>query len=55
MENTESFRAHWETDLKFAELLKEAAEKGVKNLAYDTLITEDSITLNKNIEIRWGK
>lgn len=55
MENTESFRAHWETDPKFAELLKEAAEKGVHVLAYDTLVSEDSITLNKNIEIRWGK
>ncbi len=52
MENTESFRPHWETDPAFAEGIEEAKQKGVKIFAYDTVVLPENITLNKTISVK---
>ena len=39
------------TDPEFAQALQRAKEKGVKILAYDSLVTENSINLNKEIPV----
>ncbi len=38
-------------DKKYGILLREAVKKGVKIIAYDTLITESSIEINKSIKL----
>jgi len=52
MENTESFRPHWETDPVFAEELEKAKRQGVKILAYDTIVAPENITLNKTVKVK---
>ncbi|MDD4343711.1 MAG: DNA/RNA nuclease SfsA [Eubacteriales bacterium] len=52
MENTKSFRPHWETDHVFAEELEKAKRQGVKILAYDTIVAPENITLNKTVKVK---
>ncbi len=52
MEETKSFRPHWETDPVFADKLKDAESEGVKIMAFDTKISEEGIILNKTIPVK---
>lgn len=52
MEGTEVFRPNQETDPAFTDTLKLAINQGVSALAFDSIISKDSITLNKAIEIK---
>lgn len=45
------FTPNEKTDPEFARALRLAKEKGVKVLAYDSLVTENSISLNKEIPV----
>ena len=51
LKGAEEFTPNYKTDPEFAKNLKLAEESGVKLLAYDCLVTEDSITLNKEVPI----
>lgn len=51
MEGTGSFSTNHETDPAFSEGLREAEKKGVKIFAFDSIISKDTITLNKNISV----
>lgn len=52
MEDTKIFRPNKETDPAFTETLKEAIEQGVSVLAFDSIISKTSITLNKAIKVK---
>lgn len=45
------FKLNWEMDKEFSQAVKLAEEKGVRILAYDSIVYEDQIYLNKAIEI----
>ena len=51
MEDVRYFTPNIKTHPAFADALKMAAEKGVKILAYDSIVTEDSIKLNKAVKV----
>lgn len=51
MKGPKLFRPNWKMDEIFSEAVKLAYEKGVEILAYDSIITSSSISLNKQIEI----
>ncbi len=51
LQGAADFTTNKKTDPVFSQALKEAKEKGVTLLAYDCHITENSITLNKEIPI----
>ena len=52
MKDVKYFMPNYETHLQFGEALKAAQKKGVKILAFDSIVTHDSINLNKPVEIR---
>lgn len=52
MSNINYFTPNYETHPEFGEALKNANKKGVKILAFDSIVTPDSIILNKPVDIR---
>ncbi len=50
MSDPDCFAPNRKTHAEFAEALKKAAEQGVEILAYDTIVTESSMTLNRRIK-----
>lgn len=58
MEDVKFFTPNYLTDPDFARGLKEASENGVKVLAYDSIVTKNSIELNKEVPVileeRWN-
>lgn len=50
--NVKYFTPNKETDLNFADALKEAKEKGVNIKAFTSKITPDSITIEEEIEVK---
>ena len=46
-----TFVPNWETDPTFANALHFAAEQGVRILAYDTIVKEDELLLDKEIPV----
>ena len=52
MKGITDFEPNAERDKSFADALKTAYNAGVNVLAYDCVVTEDSITLDKPIEIK---
>ena len=51
MEDVLYFTPHVEMHKEFADVLKEAEEKGVNILAYDSKVNIDSIKLNKSVKV----
>ena len=51
MEDVLYFTPNIEKHKEFADVLKEAEEKGVKVLAYDSIVDIDSIKLNKPVKV----
>ena len=51
MEGVKYFTPNIKTHPAFADALKMAAKKGVKVLAYDSVVTEDSIKLNNAVNV----
>ena len=51
MENVTHFTPNYEMQKEFGDALKEAEAAGVKILCYDSIITEDSITMNNPVKI----
>lgn len=51
-DNVKYFTPNKETDLNFADALKEAKEKGVNIKAFTSKITPDSITIEEEIEVK---
>lgn len=51
MKGAKSFKPNWEMDRKFSESLKLAREKGVKILAYDSIVTNNSIQIGNPIKV----
>lgn len=45
------FKLQWERDREFAEAVNLAHKKGVKILAYDSIVNEDSISIGDKIDI----
>ena len=58
MEDVKFFTPNYLTDPGFSIGLKEASENGVKVLAYDSIVTKNSIELNKEVPVileeRWN-
>ena len=58
MEDVKFFTPNYLTDPSFSRGLKEASENGVKVLAYDSIVTKNSIELNKEVPVileeRWN-
>jgi len=52
MQNVSYFSPNQQTDAAFAEALREAASRGVNILAYDSLVTPDSMELHSPVKIR---
>lgn len=52
MENIKYFTPNYKTHKEFGEALQYASSKGVKILAYDCIISKDSITLNNQVDIK---
>lgn len=53
MNNVKYFMPNYDTHKEFGEILKKAEQSGVKILAYDSLVTPNSIEVNKPVEIRF--
>ncbi len=53
MSNVDYFIPNYSTHEEFGIKLKEAADHGVHVLAYDCDVTEDSITLGREVEVRF--
>ncbi len=51
MKGPYEFRPNWEMDRNFSEAIKLACKSGVKVMAYDSIVTENSIFLDKKIRI----
>lgn len=51
MKGPKRFYPNWEMDREFSESLKYAYENGVELLAYDSIVKENSIVLDKKIDI----
>ncbi len=47
------FTPNYETHREFGEVMKEAQQKGVTLLCYDSIVTPESFTVNKPVEIRF--
>lgn len=45
------FRLNWKMDNEFSQTVKLASESGVKILAYDSIVTKNSIEIGDQIEI----
>ena len=58
MVDVKFFTPNYLTDPSFSRGLKEASENGVKVLAYDSIVTKNSIELNKEVPVileeRWN-
>ena len=52
MNNVKYFTPNTATHREFAEVLKRAAERGVKILAYDCTVTPEEMKIGKNVEVR---
>lgn len=52
MKDVKYFTPNYETHPEFGEALKAAEKRGVKILCYDCIVTPDSMTLDKPVEIR---
>lgn len=52
MSDVDHFSPNYETHKEFGEALKEASEHGVKVVAYDCEVSEDSIVLGERIDVR---
>ena len=53
MSGVDYFIPNYETHEEFGIKLKEAHDKGVNILAYDCVVTEDSISIGKEVEVRF--
>lgn len=53
MSDVDYFIPNYETHEEFGIKLKEAYDKGVKIIAYDCIVTEDSITADREVEVRF--
>ena len=53
MSDVDYFIPNYETHEEFGIKLKEAYDKGVHILAYDCIVTEDSISIGKEVEVRF--
>jgi sugar fermentation stimulation protein A len=51
MKNIDYFTPNYETHPEFGEALRIARDKGVKILAFDCTVSEDSIEIDKNIKV----
>lgn len=51
MEGCHTFTPNTEMDPAFSRALKQAQEKGVQILAYDTVVTENELTIGKSIAV----
>lgn len=51
MKGPKEFRLNWEMDKKFSEAIKLASENGVDIIAYDSIVKENGIYINKPIKI----
>ena len=51
LNGSKQFRLNWKMDEKFAETIKLANENGVEIIAYDSIVGEDNISINRRIEI----
>jgi len=45
------FRPNWEMDISFSQAIRFAYDNGVNVLAYDSIVTENSIVLNEKMKI----
>ena len=52
MENVEYFTPNRVTHPEFAEALSRASREGVEILAYDCIVTENSMRINRPVEVR---
>lgn len=52
LEGADYFTPHDEMDKAFGEALRYAYESGVDVYAYECTVTENSITLNKEVQVR---
>lgn len=53
MENAKYFMTNYITHKAFADKLKECDDNGVNVAAFDTIVTEKSIVLNNEVEVRY--
>ena len=53
MENAKYFMPNYITHKAFADKLKECDDNGVNGAAFDTIVTEKSIVLNNEVEVRY--
>ena len=53
MSDVDYFIPNYDTHEEFGIKLKEAYDKGVHILAYDCIVTEDSISIGKEVEVRF--
>lgn len=51
MKGPKKFRPNWEMDKDFSDSVKFAQENGVEIMAYDSIVTENSIVLDSTVEI----
>lgn len=51
MKGPKEFRLNWEMDAKFAEAIKLASENSVEIIAYDSIVKDNGIYINKPIKI----
>lgn len=51
MKGPKVFRLNWAMDKDFSEAVKLASEKGVEILAYDSIVSQDTISIGKPIEV----
>ncbi|WP_352420591.1 DNA/RNA nuclease SfsA [Proteiniborus sp.] len=51
MKKPDVFRPNWQMDRAFSESVKLAKENGVEILAYDSIVSENSITIDKPVKI----
>ncbi len=55
MNNVTSFTPNYKTHAAFGEALKIAEKSGVKIMAYDCIVTDDSIVIDKEIKVNLNK
>lgn len=54
MKGPKEFRLNWEMDRNFSEAVKLASQSGVEILAYDSIVENNNICIDKPIEIKLG-
>lgn len=52
MKGPKIFKPNWKMDENFSKAIKLAYDKGIKILAYDSIVTENSIVLDRKINIQ---